>query len=289
MVAACPPEEQLAQFLDGTLVENERAGVLEHVRVCTPCYEAALTIAEVSYSRDLDVLEANSSLSAFRRIGRRLRVALSPAQRYRRALLSSAARLPERPTQGRLSNWRRYIPFRGNRDEVSLRSAGFDWKLASSQATVRTAAASSPSPRTLHALGIAELLLRRYDESIQALSTAIQLSVPDVEVPIAFQVCRDYDLLNDISVAYYERGVYRQSASIDLSAALMAIDCAFRRAPYEADVLFNRALVLQAYGFRNPATRAWLEYLRVDAQSPWAAEARDSISRIATLDPFPND
>jgi CHAT domain-containing protein/tetratricopeptide (TPR) repeat protein len=55
---------------------------------------------------------------------------------------------------------------------------------------------------------------------------------------------------------------------------------ALRSSPGFAEALFNRALALERLELRTAATRGWADYLRVDARSPWAAEARDHLHSL---------
>jgi CHAT domain-containing protein len=66
-----------------------------------------------------------------------------------------------------------------------------------------------------------------------------------------------------------------------LLEALRETRTALRLDPGNTAALFNRALVLERLGLRTLAAKAWVEYLRVDAGSAWADEARQRLCRDA--------
>jgi Tfp pilus assembly protein PilF len=47
--------------------------------------------------------------------------------------------------------------------------------------------------------------------------------------------------------------------------------------PRRAEALFNRALALESLGQNDAARAAWEAYLKVDASSAWADEARQRL------------
>ncbi|HYH45919.1 MAG TPA: CHAT domain-containing protein [Thermoanaerobaculia bacterium] len=81
---------------------------------------------------------------------------------------------------------------------------------------------------------------------------------------------------SDRAAALVERAEVRGDP-YDLLLALEALAAADQKLP---EVAYNRALVLERLYLLAEAAKAWRSYLEVDPDSPWAAEARDHLSRI---------
>ncbi len=85
------------------------------------------------------------------------------------------------------------------------------------------------------------------------------------------------DAWNDWSVAL--------ASSVDgdiatLCQALAAADHAIYLDPARHEALFNRAVALDRLSLAEEARQAYIDYLRVDGASPWAAEARERMRAI---------
>ncbi|MEO8381625.1 MAG: CHAT domain-containing protein [Acidobacteriota bacterium] len=79
----------------------------------------------------------------------------------------------------------------------------------------------------------------------------------------------------DQSAAYYMRGVATDSL-LDFCHAWDSL----RSAGASAEVVFNRALILEQLTDDEAAAEEWQQYLKIDAHSPWAAEARAHLARV---------
>ena len=117
------------------------------------------------------------------------------------------------------------------------------------------------TPTRMHALGVSQLLLHRYDQAVMALAAAVR------EQP------HNARFLNDAATAYLERARHAGRAD-DVPRALAAAERARAADPSLDEAWFNRALALSALSLRDQARQAWTEYLQRDSSSPWAGEAR---------------
>jgi len=84
---------------------------------------------------------------------------------------------------------------------------------------------------------------------------------------------------SDYSAALYADA--KPDDSFQLATSLAAADSALNLDPDQPEALFNRAVALEALSLRGAAAEAYRKYLRIDASSPWASEAR---SRLDTLE-----
>ncbi len=80
----------------------------------------------------------------------------------------------------------------------------------------------------------------------------------------------------DLAAAYYMRGLATDSLD-DFARALQALDGSAKTVM----ATFNRALILEQLCDREAAAAEWRNYLAADDSSPWAAEAREHLSRDA--------
>lgn len=99
-----------------------------------------------------------------------------------------------------------------------------------------------------HAAGLAHLMLGDWDRAIDRLQGVDAL---------------------DLAAAYYMRGLATRSLN-DFARALQQLAAA----EPTAQVLFNRALIIEQLRDREAAAHAWRAYLRVAPDSAWGAEAR---------------
>jgi len=112
------------------------------------------------------------------------------------------------------------------------------------------------------------LLAGSADEGLQALERATVAGPGDPRA------------LSDLGAAYLARGVAGGDGN-DVAEALETIDRALVAAPDLLEARFNRALALDEMPLPGEAARAWQAYLELDAQSPWAAEARGRLEKLA--------
>jgi CHAT domain-containing protein/tetratricopeptide (TPR) repeat protein len=92
---------------------------------------------------------------------------------------------------------------------------------------------------------------------------------------------------SDLGAARYAVAVATHHPE-DLVSALTAVDAALRAQNDLPEARFNRALILERLGLRDPAIMAWNRFLEHDGTSGWAIEAREHLGRLATTRPaFP--
>lgn len=89
---------------------------------------------------------------------------------------------------------------------------------------------------------------------------------------------------NDLAAAYFQRALQRD-APLDLLRSLDALEQGHDLDPGSTYIHFNRATVLQLLNLRQRAIEAWQRFLQLDADSPWADEAREMLE-VLQLDPY---
>jgi CHAT domain-containing protein len=164
---------------------------------------------------------------------------------------------------------------------------------------LRTRARAHPSGRALHAEGLADLMLA-------AVEGATQLPLadpgpsspgkrgaphPEKEGPIekaiaqlakaAAEAPAEARIWSDLAAAHLARAQQRDDP-YELMPALVAANRAVAASGLLPEARFNRALILEKLFLVSDAREAWRDYLRLDARSPWAAEAT---AHLAALDP----
>jgi tetratricopeptide (TPR) repeat protein len=151
-----------------------------------------------------------------------------------------------RPVEPRLSIQRPHAPFRPANANERKRSSPHEARLL-----WNTAAPEVVQP------AMRDLLRGEWGKAIDELEHAGQAASPV-----------------DLSAAYYMRGM-ATDALLDFCRALDVL----RDAPDTAEILFNRALILEQLSDFESATYAWTQYLAKDPSSDWASEARAHLER----------
>jgi RNA polymerase sigma factor (sigma-70 family) len=113
----------------------------------------------------------------------------------------------------------------------------------------------------------AELLDWHYDAAIQSLKRAL-LSQPDSP-----------SLLIDLASAYFQRAEALDRA-IDYGTAIELLGKALAARPNDPIALFNRAIAYERMFLPLQAIADWEQYLRVDPNGAWAAEARQRLAAL---------
>src|SRR5262249_13519101 len=190
--------------------------------------------------------------------------------RQRQAQSSGLAALADamdesRIVEPRLTGGFRYAPLQpatrggeGDKRSAKLKSAAY-------QVLARQSSASSAEG--VHAAGIAHLLLGDWDDAVAALEKAANTR-PD-----------DARFWSDAAGGYLARGKQKDQPQ-DFAKALTAVEKALRLDPARPESLFNRALILDSLQLQDQAKQAWEAYLRSDAVSGWASEAREKLRRL---------
>jgi CHAT domain-containing protein len=121
------------------------------------------------------------------------------------------------------------------------------------------------SATNLQRLACGALALGQFREAHQLLTEAIRVG------PVSREI------FNDLAAA--EIGLNRPADAAEISAKIL------EKSPSFAPALFNYALALEQLSIRETAITAWDDYLRADATSHWAGEARARRNRLAVRPP----
>ncbi|HJQ39567.1 MAG TPA: tetratricopeptide repeat protein [Thermoanaerobaculia bacterium] len=283
MMTNCPTDETVAAFVDGRLHPEARAEVMEHIANCPDCY--ALVSAgwdfqaaeQATEEKELAPVVKGPFGSWWKWTGAAVAASailvfvVPPAwnsyefRRERSALISAQNSAKKRPVEGRLTgfDYQRFEALRGSGDDASDDLSKYTVPLAAANLNARKARTA----RQWQAQSAAHLLVGERPEAIEAIEKAVTLSPNDPSI------------LNDRIVAYLEQ--YRFE-TVTAPAALEAAQRAWQVAQ-TPEIAFNRALALEANGRRNEAIAAWQEYLKLDPNSPWAADAKQHIQTLQYL------
>jgi tetratricopeptide (TPR) repeat protein len=265
MEPTCPSDETLAAFVEGRLDDARRAAVVAHLATCAECRDIVVATSEFQRSEE----EGGHLVTG--RFGRGawwLAAAAAAAavivflflQPFRRAgieeLVKASDTLETRTVDGRLAGGFAYKP----RPRVTR--SGDGEALDPAFPLLRAADKVLNSEPTDHDRGVALLLLERRDEAIKALESAHARANADAGVAV------------DLATALIARGTQP-----DLVRALELSDGAWRSAKMP-EAAWNRALALEYLRREPEAIEAWNEYLRVDPDSKWSAEAERNLGRL---------
>ena len=286
----CPEPEVLAAYVDHGLSLAERARVEGHLASCPQCTAllagVVRTAAEIARVLPQAVeTEEASPLVSWRAVAGACAAAaaviavlaapslLRPWLERDAGLVSLASSVGEqRSVLGRLTGGFPHAPLdRSSAGGQDDRAAGTDRVLLTA-GRIRESVGETATPSRLHALGVSQLLARRYDDAAQLLLAASR------EQPANAQY------LNDVAAVQLERA-RRGLRPDDLPRALAAADRARRLDPSLREAWFNRALAISALSLTDQAKAAWTEYLRRDSSSPWASEARNRLEELSNPTP----
>ena len=146
------------------------------------------------------------------------------------------------------------------------------------RATAAAASPAPPQPPALHTLGLSQLMTGDVEPAIQSLeratSAASSSANPSGAAPS--NASTQAAFLSDLAAAYVTRGI-RQNSPQDFERALAAATHALDLDRTLLAAHFNRALALEKLDRRDDARAAWNDYLKLDASSPWADEAREHL------------
>jgi CHAT domain-containing protein/tetratricopeptide (TPR) repeat protein len=161
-----------------------------------------------------------------------------------------------------------YAPIRIERGNGSAFSSAA--ALLKAEAKLTDKIRSRPEdPDVLRLQGEAEILERNAGAAVQTLRKAIDFSPQDARI------------LADLGAAYALRGdLGHQPADYPNALEYLSKSVRLQR---RADVIFNRALVLERMLLKDQAILEWQAYLKLDATSEWAAEARKHLAKLTAL------
>ncbi|HET7433171.1 MAG TPA: zf-HC2 domain-containing protein [Thermoanaerobaculia bacterium] len=291
-----PTDESLAAFAEGRVTAEERRAILEHIDVCADCCSIvqgdweAMSLGEIEDPRAQGGSVVHAHFGARRVLlpaaiaaAALVAVVLSPPVQKQIAfqrdggvsLIAKAANEEKvRPIHSRLTGGFAYKPplpnYRGGGDDDAAEER---YALPAAVADVEERAGSSTSVKDIRALAIAYLMSGLRAEAVEKFEEALSLARdPDVQ------------LLNDASAAHAELARYTHDPrQVHAKRALELADRAWST-KHLPEIAWNRAVAKAALAPNDAAEiAAWNEYLSVDSQSPWAAEARENISRVQGL------
>lgn len=281
-VGECPDLETIAAYLDGRVVDHERARIAEHLATCETCYfvlsEAAHIHVTASEQRPAPAWWKNPrivwpSAAAVLATAAALVLAVNLSFFNRtvdgpelQALVAAVG--TNRTIEPRLTGGFAHGPLRG-----AIRSGGASPATLSPDVRIAVAQiekeATSQSPRELRLRGIASLMLGDTDRAVASLEAAAA-GQPD-----------DARILNDLAAAYLVRA-HRNNQPDDLATALASVNRALNADRSLPEVWFNRAYALERLALTDEAREAWQAYLTIDDRSGWADEARAHLRTLTT-------
>lgn len=305
MHSDCPSNELLAAFIDARLDPRTRARVADHIASCSDCYAFVADVSaavEAIGAADFEpegfgspqpergkVLPFRALAAAAALAAGLAAVYFVPALREMVPGLRSpgigelAEVAPDRRTSvGRLaevSTWRErpQVMRSGNpdsddsgTDQVANARRAREYELTTLHAEIAEVAAKHPTARNLRNLGIAALLEKEPDDAIVAFNRAAALAPADAA------------LLNDRAAAYLARANLATGSNADAAKALADAERAWQLDPTPA-AAWNRAAALQKLQRDVDARKAWAEYLRIEKDPKWRAEATEQLQTLDEL------
>jgi tetratricopeptide (TPR) repeat protein len=271
LAGECPSEMTLASFIDGKLAANEHAVVANHIVSCRDCYETFAGVVSMEEPVPLPLrffsvrrFPTILPIAAATLVGAFLSIFVAYEIRKSDPLLqpivTAAANLSQRPIEPRVHG----LPDQ-KWESVRGRHAIEDPSMTRlRQVALGVAYREGNDPKTLHARGVAELLLGRKEEAIRDLTAAANAKPHNAVY------------WSDLAAAYLEGG----SNGPAPAAALRAADRALSIDSDLQDAAFNRALALEKLGREAAAIEAYERYLRKDSTSQFAREAARSLHRL---------
>jgi hypothetical protein len=285
--AGHPSLEMLAAYADRNLTAADAAIVERHASVCGACRETLSDVSAFVASGQADKEPGTRPVSEPRRTTKPLIVLLAAAavltlavrtimpERLPRwlggttpesrlaALMAAASRSPTRFTSGRLTGFP-YAPSTQLTRGGAERAAPPEIRIAAAEVEQRIGA--SETAADLAALGVAHLASGDREGAVASLAKAATMTPENAQIQ------------NDLAAAYLARA---RDQDGDYGSALAAAERALAAADPPVEALFNRAVALEQMGLREPAARAWQDYLARDSSSPWATEARARAGALA--------
>lgn len=188
---------------------------------------------------------------------------------------------PERMFEGRLA----HFPYRpreramGGRRLSGMTSLDIK-KMYTVIAQVAENVKREPSVTNLHEMGVGYLIVGRADQSVTMMARALTKQTGEMKLTEAIRASRDTTLLNDFAVAA-AASMQKGDADVVCGEAIEATHRAWQLGR-SVEIAWNRAVALEKVGAGGEALTAWHDYLILDRTSPWADEARKTVSRLKT-------
>lgn len=273
--AGCPPDAELAAFVDGDLTTNARALIVTHLAACDDCREIVAMASVEACERERR--SEPSSWFGYRRLllglaaGLAASLAVVLIPRVTAPVPTSAwshiatAMGAERTVAARLSAQDEYRPLSSPSRSAAEPAARSNFRLEAVAARLRDEADRNPTADNLHAVGVAELVLGRTDDALKMLLDAATYEHAGAGV---------YADLAAVHVARARRNVAGDATTTDWPSAVAAAERACALDAGLAAAWFNRALALEGLGRQAEARQAWHDYTtRFTADDGWRAEA----------------
>src|SRR5215468_707976 len=179
----------------------------------------------------------------------------------------------QRPLAARITGFS-YAPFPDTRgagdkyNKVDYRAREY------SELLFRREVAEKPTPAALHALGKYYLTQKRFNSAIDQFEAALK-SDPD-----------NARLHSDLGAALFEKGKSDRpndqsgAAEVTLARSRDHLSRSLQLDDSLLEALFNRALLHQTMNLSEDAKKDWESYLRKDATSAWAGEAKEYLKSL---------
>lgn len=142
--------------------------------------------------------------------------------------------------------------------------------LSEAALTIYLELGKDPGPDKLHNLALLNMLNGYYAEAIDNLEKAL---VKDM---------KNSQILNDLAIAYLERGDQQEQPS-DLLHALSLVNQALSLDSSLLETKFNQALLLEKNYLFLQAKQSWQEYLTSETDPDWQKEAKNHINNLEQL------
>jgi len=279
-----PDLETLSAYVDDMLVSRVKTDIETHLATCEPCLELVSDVIATgrgpgeregdgqspsSFSRRqwLQTAAVVGALAATSMIAVQLRERREPADPLNAAVAPLVEAVgAERLLEPRLTGGFMFGPRRAN-----VRGGADDnLALLAAAGRLQQSARQVDSASTQQAWAMAELLLGRHDNAISTLEYLVQRDDGDARA------------WTNLSAAYIVRAADADRPD-DLPKALDAVECALAVDARVPEARFNKALALRALSMHDAATAAFREYLEIDSDSEWAAEARRYLEELSAM------
>ncbi len=171
-----------------------------------------------------------------------------------------------RPLEARVTGGFPYLPYQVTRSGGASAPVNQGQLLAATAELAREVA-DRPTPRSRHALGRLHLLKEEFAQAEEQLKLVVKEEPQNSLAQV------------DLASVYYERGVREESPPLLFQAA-EHLTKATENSPKLAEAWFNLALCHEKMLLFTQAKADWEQYLKLDADSQWADEARDRLQKL---------